>query len=80
MLLSMKLLNNSLCPARLMLSLNVVSLEPFWYPMETDQFRTQLFACDHLRRSCSFVCIYYSSLPDCDPLPLCYHYNLELFR
>ena len=63
-----------------MLSLNVVSLEPFWYPMETDQFRTQLFACDHLRRSCSSVCICYSSLPDCDPLSLCYHYNLVLFR
>ena len=42
MLLGMELINNSLCPARLMLSPNVVlvSLEPFWYPMETDQFRT----------------------------------------
>ena len=55
----MELINNSLCPARLVLSPNVVlvSLEPFWYPMETDQFRTQSFASDHLRRSCSSVCI-----------------------
>ena len=64
----------------LTLLLNVVSLEPFWYPLETDQFRTQLFAFDHLRRSCSAVCICYSSLPDSDPLPLFYHYNLVLFR
>ena len=36
MLLGMELINNSLCPARLMLSLNVVlvSLEPFWYPIK----------------------------------------------
>ena len=80
MLLSMKLMNNSLCSARLMLSLNAVSLEPFWYPMVTDQFKTQLFACDHLRRSCSSVCICYSSQPDSNPLPLCYLYNLVLFR
>ena len=44
--------------------------------METDQFRKQLFSCDRLWGSCSSVCICYSSLPDGDPLLLCYHYNL----
>ena len=38
MLLGMKHINHSLCPTSLTLSLNVVSLEPFWFPMETDQF------------------------------------------
>ena len=67
MLLGMKRINNSLCPTSLTLSLNVVTLEPFWYPLETDVFRTQLFACDYLWRSYSSVCICFSH---CVVLPL----------
>ena len=72
MLLDMELINNSLCPARLVLSVNVVlvSLEPFWYPMETGQFRTQLFACDHIWR---LQCI----LEQYDEFPYCLSLHMQ---
>ena len=60
----------SLCPTSLTLSLNVVSLEPFWYPIETDQFRTQycllVITCgDHVR-----LCV--SVIHHCQTLTHCY--------